>query len=473
MAFSTQSNLYSSPSTYWMNSGIPFIIPSVGSSGMWDGSKWIRSNDTQTQNTVQPFYFLNSNSSINSGPQSSQGISPSTNSVNGFGLGTPGFGGAFNDEALASMGQQGALSGMANSAMASVGNAALTGSIAGGITGSLSNGISTAVAGLANPGSIAGVIGGALNGALGFNTSPAMGALAGLASLASPALGLAVGVFGPSIADLAMDALDARSNEFSRDYVEDLANSYVGGRVASAHMNNALNNTLDFSQMGLMDTVSQALGQLGVTNMGTIQGALEAAYSDKGYTEDVAHASAMADVVGKGISEITSDYGVGFGSQQAGAGLGMGNTLGDFGWGGVVDAALGGTLDSLGLGVGFGQVDTTTQSPSPASASIGQGVGEQADAAGKGGTPGAAAGAPSSNTSDAANAAATTDAQEGQDDNSSDASTDGGGDGGGDGSTDGGTSGDGVGSDSGTDGGSDSGDGSASDGGSDSGGNDD
>lgn len=358
MASSILSNPFLTNSTYWwMNAGLPFVLPTIGSNGSWDGSKWVQDTNTSTtpgvtdSSTTYPGYS-SGNSSM-----SSPGISSSTignsgaysGAVNGFGLSTPGFAGAFNDSAVASMGQQGALSGMANSAMASVGNAALTGSIAGGITGSISNGISTAVAGLANPGSIAGVIGGALNGALGFNTSPAVGALAGLASLASPALGLAVGVFGPAVADLAMDALDARDMEQSRDLAESLSNSYVGGRIAGAHISNALEQDLGLPSASKMGTVTQAYGQLGIDNRGLTQEALAAAYQDLGFAPEVAAVSALSDVVNADISDITNDFGVGFSNTQSPASS-FGNPLGGFSMNGYMDQALSDVYGTLSMG---------------------------------------------------------------------------------------------------------------------------
>lgn len=477
MASSILSNPFLTNSTYWwMNAGLPFVLPTIGSNGRWDGSKWVQDTNTSTtpgvtdSSTIYPGYS-SGNSSM-----SSPGISSSTmgnsgaysGAVNGFGLSTPGFAGSFNDSAVASMGQQGALSGMVNSAMASVGNAALTGSIAGGITGSLSNGISTAVAGLANPSSIAGVIGGALNGALGFSTSPAIGALAGLASLASPALGLAVGVFGPAIADLAMDAFDARENENTKDFAEALSNSYAGGRISGAHLSNALNNRgMQLSYQSLANPMTEALSQLGVTNKGVTQEALTAAYQDLGFTPDVAAVSALADVVGQNISDITSDYGVGFGSQQAGAGLGMGNPTGDFGWGGVVDAALSDTVSGLGLSTEFGQVDTTTQGPSAASTSIGQGVSDQASTASLGNE--ASTSGPAGTSASTGDTSSTSEGQS-DSDSSSDSSSDSGGDGGDTGDSS--SSGDSTGDSSGT--GTGEGDGAAgSDSGEGSDGNDD
>ena len=358
MASSILSNPFLTNSTYWwMNAGLPFVLPTIGSNGSWDGSKWVQDTNTSTTTGVTDSSTIYPGYSSGNSSMSSPGISSSTignsgaysGAVNGFGLSTPGFAGSFNDSAVASMGQQGALSGMANSAMASVGNAALTGSIAGGITGSLSNGISTAVAGLANPGSIAGVIGGALNGALGFNTSPAIGALAGLASLASPALGLAVGVFGPAVADLAMDAFDARDMEHSRDLAESLSNSYVGGRIAGAHISNALEQDLGLPSASKMGTVTQAYGQLGIDNRGLTQEALAAAYQDLGFAPEVAAVSALSDVVNADISDITNDFGVGFSNTQSPASS-FGNPLGGFSMNGYMDQALSDVYGALSMG---------------------------------------------------------------------------------------------------------------------------
>ena len=453
MAFSTQSNPMSTSSSYWwMSSGIPFVLPSIGSNGSWDGSKWVQTSpsDTTTTSDSNNIYLSDGSSSFST-PSTSTGFSnTSSGAVNGFGLSSPGFAGSFSDSAVAGIGQQGALSGMANSAMSSFGNAALSGAIAGGLTGSISNGISTAVAGIANPGSIAGFLGSAFNGALGLSTSPAIGVISGLASLASPALGAAIGVFGPAVADLAMDAFDARDNEKTKDFAEDLAGSYVGGRISGNHLSNALDNRgMQLGYQSVMGPVSTALGQLGITNTGLTQEALSAAYQDLGFTPDVAEVSALADVVGQNVSDITSDYGVGFGSQQAGAGLGMGNPTGDFGWGGVVDAALSDTVSGLGLSTGFGQVDTTTQGPSPASDSIGQGVTDQASTAGVGNT---------SSTADPSDTGTTEGSPSGategntSDDSSSSESSNEGGDGGDDTGGPGGTEGSGdtaVGDDSG------------------------
>lgn len=413
MVSSTQSNPLSDTGTYWMSSGIPFYDSFMNSNGMWDGTKWIQDSSNGTSGFGSGVLGSTTNSGI------------SSSAPEGFGLGSTGFGGAFNDSAVAGIGQQGALSGLSNAATSTIGNAALSGAMVGGITNSVSNGLSTAVAGIANPASMAGMLSGMAYGALGIQSSPAVGVLTGLASMVSPGLGLAVGILGPGIVDGVMDALDARDMENTKDYAEDLAGSYVGGRVAGSHISNALANDLGLSTSSKMGTITDAYADLGINNMGAIQGALEAAYSDLGFSPEVASVSAMADVVGQGISDITSSYGVGFGSQQANAGVGLN---------GMVDS----TVDSLGLSAGFGQIGTTAQGPSAASTSIGQGVSEQAEAAGVGPSASPDAG-PTADTSSTEGPSADTSSE--SDSSSSDGGEGGDGGGGGDGGDAGGDSG--------------------------------
>ena len=405
MTSSIQSNPFSNTGTYWMSSGIPFYDSSMNSNGMWDGKKWVQ----DSSNGTSGFGSGVLGSTLNSG------ISSST--PEGFGLGSTGFGGAFSDSAVASIGQQGALSGLSNATTSTIGNAALSGAVVGGITNSVSNGLNTAVAGIANPASMAGMLSGMAYGALGIQSSPAVGVLTGLASMVSPGLGLAVGLLGPGIMDGVLDAFDARDMENTKDYAEDLAGSYVGGRIAGSHISNALANDLGLNTSSKMGTIADAYADLGINNMGAIQGALEAAYSDLGFSPEIASVSAIADVVGKDISDITSSYGVGFGSQQANAGVGLN---------GMVDA----TVDSLGLSAGFGQVGTAAQGPSAASASIGQGVSEQAEAVGVGPSASPDAG-PAADTSSPEGSSADTSSE--SDSSSSDSGEGGDGGGGGDG----------------------------------------
>lgn len=380
-------NSINNSSLYWTRMGIP--VSSTGTKmgeARWDGSRFVQSSSpslTEDASYYNP-YYSDSKSGF-TGPGSSFGSNTnsfgSTGGVNGFGFGTPGFGGAFSDSAVAGIGQQGAVSGLTNAAVNSAVNSALNGAVVGGITGSIEQGISSAVSGFASPGSLAGMVGGLVNGALGVDvqgpTSMALGALSGIASLASPALGLAVGVFGPAIADLSMDALDARTNERTKDFAEDLTDSFVGGRLAGTHLSNAINNRgMNLNTVSLASPVSQALGQLGINNnIGLTQEALANAYADLGFAPDVANVSAYADVVGMGIDSVTDPS---FGLSEAFGGTpansSFGNVTGSFDISPSMNESLADTYGSLGLGKGFGQVDTTTQGPAatPGSSLSGQ-----------------------------------------------------------------------------------------------------
>lgn len=380
MVSSIQNNPLSS-SMYWLSYGIPFTVPSIGSGGKWDGSKWIQSDTSDEEDNIYtPSYSSGNTSSPAPSSSFSGSFGSNRGGVNGYGFAAPGFAGAFNDEAVAGISQQGALSGMGSALGSSLGRSALGGAIAGGITGSIGTGISTAVAGLANPGTMAGIAAGAINGALGFEPGIATAAMAGLASLASPGLGMAIGMFGPAITDATMDAFDARENEFSRDWAEDLAGSYLGGRVAGKSLSDAINNRgMQPSWSSLANTMTNALGTLGIENIGLTQEALANAYADLGYTADVANVSAYADIVGMGIDSIADPgFGVGFGTEQAGPSS-LGNPTGSFSMSSYMDAALADTY----AGLAAPSMGTTAQSPSPAGQAIGQGVSAQAETASK------------------------------------------------------------------------------------------
>lgn len=359
-----QNPLNTSFNQYWTNYGIPFMIPSAGSGGLWDGSRWI-----EKEESVTPLYQLDPNDG-----GGNSGTDP----------GTQGFGNSSGSFGIGGVASQGAAEGFQGAVGSALGNAAFSGTLAGALAGDFGVGLSSAVAGLANPGTMAGIVGATVNGALGFSPSLGMSALAGLASLASPALGMAIGVFGPPIADVAMDAFDAREYEHTRDYVEDLAGSFFSGRTAANHVANAINNEYGINVSDKANAIANALGELGFSpSTSLLADVVGSYYADMGYDADVANALGYGAAVSYGINNaIGQGFGVGFGSQQAGP-TSFNNPTGSFSIGPAMNAALANTYADLST-----PTSPNTQTPSPASEAIGKGVDDNTSGKGPSSTPG-------------------------------------------------------------------------------------
>lgn len=302
--------------------------------------------------------------------------------------------GSFSKGALDAISNENALGGI-TSAFGSLGTtAAKSGAMGFGITGNLGVGLTSALGALGNPMGLANAFGSFASQALGINTSPVaqntIGTLAGLASIANPALGVAVAALGPMAYEGLMDAFDARTHEQVRDLAEQHAPGYAAGRTAGSYISNQLDKSMDLSYTSPYGSMYDALANLGM-NIGknTMQDYVAAEYEARGYSPSLSNTMADIDVSLADVAAATNqDLGVDIGGRDTGYGRGgISSLTGEYDYGyaatmGLADtyadlsldapAAAPSTTNTQGLGLGaVGEISGQTQETTEA-ATVGQ-----------------------------------------------------------------------------------------------------
>jgi len=316
---------------------------------------------------------------------------PDDNSYNGL-SGT----GSFSKGALDAISDRNALSGITN-AFGSLGTtAAKNGAMGFGLTGNLGVGLTSALGAIGNPMGLANAFGSFAGQALGINTTPSMsntiGMLSSLASIANPALGVAVAAIGPMAYDGLMDALDARTHEQVRDLAEEHAPGYAAGRTAGSYISNQLDKSMDLSYTSPYGSMYGALADLGM-NIGksTMQDYVAAEYEARGFSPSLSNTMADIDISLADVSAATNqDLGVDIGGRDAGYGRGgISSLTGEYDYGyaatmGLADTYAGLSLDApaaapstttntQGMGLGaVGEISGQTQETTEAASSVGQ-----------------------------------------------------------------------------------------------------
>ena len=297
--------------------------------------------------------------------------------------------GSFSKGALDAISDRNALEGI-TSAFGSLGTtAAKNGTMGFGITGNLGVGLTSALGALGNPMGLANAFGSFASQALGINTSPVaqntIGTLAGLASIANPALGVAVAALGPMAYEGLMDAFDARTHEQVRDLAEQHAPGYAAGRTAGSYISNQLDKSMDLSYTSPYGSMYDTLANLGM-NIGknTMQDYVAAEYEARGYSPSLSNTMADIDVSLADVAAATNqDLGVDISGRDTGYGRGgISSLTGEYDYGyaatmGLADtyaslsldapAAAPSTTNTQGLGLGAvgeisGQTQETTES---------------------------------------------------------------------------------------------------------------